>query len=225
MKRIFISGLTASALMALTATTSAADTTADDNGPMWGVRATFDVNIPGKYHAGGRSISMYKAGCGGSLGAVCNLYLGKRFYFEPGVSLYYDTYSYKDLVLSAETPQVTDPGLYKFGVRVPLVAGYTIPLRNDLFLSVYTGPELNYSLAGEIRLSDSEKSLLPDMETSLFGNEWNLRRFDMAWKIGVAFPVWDLTVSIDAAIGVTDLMKGGTGFRENRCSVGVTYYW
>lgn len=208
----------------LTAAAMAADSTEDNSGPIWGVRATFDVNIPGKYHVADRSVKMFNTGYGGSVGAVCNLYLGNRFYFEPGVSLYYDTYKYKDLVISAE-PQVFDPGLYKFGVRVPLVAGYTIPLKNDMFLSVYTGPELNCSLRGEIRLSESDKQSMPDMPTSLFGDEWNFRRFDMAWKVGVAFPVWNVTVSIDAAIGVTDLMKGDTAFRENRCSVGVTYYW
>lgn len=202
----------------------AADSTEDNSGPIWGVRATFDVNIPGKYHVADRSVKMFNTGYGGSVGAVCNLYLGNRFYFEPGVSLYYDTYKYKDLVISAE-PQVFDPGLYKFGVRVPLVAGYTIPLKNDMFLSVYTGPELNCSLRGEIRLSESDKQSMPDMPTSLFGDEWNFRRFDMAWKVGVAFPVWNVTVSIDASIGVTDLMKGDAAFRENRCSVGVTYYW
>ncbi|MDE6510265.1 MAG: PorT family protein [Muribaculaceae bacterium] len=210
----------------LTVAAMAADSTEDNSGPIWGVRATFDVNIPGKYHVADRSVKMFNTGYGGSVGAVCNLYLGNRFYFEPGVSLYYDTYKYEDLTISAEpsdAPQVFDPGLYKFGVRVPLVAGYTIPLRNDMFLSVYTGPELNCSLRGEIRLSESEKQFMP--ETSLFGDEWNFRRFDMAWKVGVAFPVWNVTVSIDAAIGVTDLMKGDIDFRENRCSVGVTYYW
>lgn len=216
-------------IMPAIATAQTSTDTDDDTRPLWGVRATFDVNIPGKWHAGGNTVRMYDTGLGGNVGAVCNLYLGKRFYFEPGVMLFYDTYGYHDLVISGEPGQsgndVFNPDQHKIGVRVPLVVGYTIPLPSEYFLSVYTGPELNYCFSGKIDLSESDKTSMPGFNDSLFGKDGNQRRFDMAWKVGVGFPLGNFTLSVDAAIGVTDLMKGNVDFRENRVSLGLTYYW
>ena len=68
-----------------------------DTRPMWGIKATFDFNIPGNWHNDGSSIKMFDHGYGATLGAVCNIYLGHGFYFEPGLSFFYDSYAYNDL--------------------------------------------------------------------------------------------------------------------------------
>lgn len=196
----------------------------DNTRPMWGVKAALDVNIPGKWHTSDYSVSMYKPGLGGSLGVVYNIYLGHNFYLEPGVSLFYDTYSYKDLVIGMENGiQEENPSIYKAGLRIPVVAGYTFNIADSFGLSVFTGPELSYSFAGDIKVKNKE--LVEDTELSLFGKGGNQRRVDCAWKIGVGFPVDAWFVSVDGAIGMTDIFKSPLSFRENRITLGVTRFF
>ena len=42
----------------------------EDTAPMWGVRAAFDMNIPGDWHINGSNVKMYNHGYGGTLGTV-----------------------------------------------------------------------------------------------------------------------------------------------------------
>lgn len=211
-----------SALCSLFTTASAAETDSDTR-PMWGVKAAFDINIPGKWHGDAGSVSMYRHGFGGTVGTVCNIYLGKNFYLEPGLSLFYDSYSHKDLIVVNAPGELgeEDPSLYKVGLRIPVVAGYSFNIGENLAMSVYTGPELSYAFAGDIRFKDADLK----GEIGLFGKNGNQKRIDCAWEIGVGFPVNEWFISIDAALGMTDLLKGGMSFRENRCTVGLTRYF
>ncbi|MDE6332799.1 MAG: PorT family protein [Muribaculaceae bacterium] len=197
-----------------------------DTGPMWGIRAAFDVNIPGKWHFsnGGHSVKMYKQGYGGSLGAMCNLYLGKGFFLEPGASVFYDSYSYDNLTILNSTDSsdgIFDPTIYKVGLRVPLVVGYTFG--SDKFsMSVYTGPEASVAFTGKVRVDDIPDTF--EFDNNIFGPDGQ-SRFDLAWKIGMSVPFDAWTISIDGAIGITDLYRTGVIFRENRVSVGLTRYF
>lgn len=197
-----------------------------DTRPMWGVRAALDINIPGHWHGESGSIKMYKSGCGFSAGAVCNIWLGHNFYLEPGVTLFYDTYSYDNLIISGEPNNdgyVSDPSLYKAGFRIPVVAGYTFSLSDRLSMSVFTGPELSYAFAGKIRLTDDEQDLLGAFPTGLFGDFQ--RRVDCAWKIGFGVPFGQWFASVEGSIGMTDLLKTDLSFRENRLCFALTRYF
>ena len=143
-------------LILLTGALSAFAQDASSQRALWGIKAAVDLNIPGKWRGDAGSADMYRSGFGGTLGAVCNIDLAKRFYLEPGISLFYDTYSYKDLIISGEPGYVSesDPSLYKLGLRVPVVVGYDVPLSNDCSFTVYTGPEVSYAFAGEINFKD-----------------------------------------------------------------------
>lgn len=50
-----------------------------ERNPTWGVRAAFDVNLPGKVHSNVINDKMFRTGTGGTIGAVCNIYLGHKF--------------------------------------------------------------------------------------------------------------------------------------------------
>lgn len=193
----------------------------EDTAPMWGVRAAFDANIPGEWHINGSSVKMYKHGFGGTLGAVCNLYLGRGFYLEPGASLFYDTYSYDELGIADANGSIiaTDPSLYKFGLRVPVVAGYSFGIGRGA-MSVFTGPELSVALAGKVRLDDIEE----DFDMGLFGPNGQ-NRFALSWKVGIGVPLDSWFVSIDASLGITDVYRSEVSFREHRVSVGLTKYF
>lgn len=201
-----------------------AESDATDTAPMFGVRAAFDVNIPGDWHNDSGAAKMYCNGYGVTLGGVYNIYLGKGFYFEPGVSFFYDSYSYDDLKITDDNGYLKseNPSQYKLGLRIPLVAGYTFNISDRFSMSVFTGPELSWALGGKIKVKNKELTgILPD---KLFGDFQ--RRLDCAWKIGVGVPYNSFLISIDAAIGMTNLLKNkNVSFRENRVSVGMTYYF
>lgn len=63
-----------------------------DNRPYWGIRGSFDISIPGDMETNGYKVKMFGQGYGGSVGAVYHLPVFANFFFEPGMSLYYDTY-------------------------------------------------------------------------------------------------------------------------------------
>lgn len=192
----------------------------------WGVRASFDINIPGKWNVADKSIKMFRPGCGATVGAVCSIPWTNGFYLEPGVSLYYDTYSYDDLIISdvSGSPVETDPGVHKFGVRVPIVLGYDFTIADSFRMTVFTGPEFNCGLVGKVKTKHKDK-LGPDFPDDIYSGKNAQHRFDFAWKIGVGFPVSNFQVGVDAEIGVSDLMPGDVSFRENRVNVYLTYYF
>lgn len=219
------------AVAALACCYSAPALAADEEGtaPMWGVRVGVDVMLPGNWHGNGVSEKMYKPGAGVTAGVVYNVYLGRGFYFEPGVSLFYDKYSYDDLVIPDEHGDIVgkDPTLYKAGVRVPLSVGYAFDVTERLPMVVYTGPELSYAFAGGCRVKgDQAKEQVEDLDLfSPFGKNGIHRRFDLAWKVGFGFPIGSFMVSVDAAIGVNDILRSDLSFRENKLTVGCTYYF
>lgn len=194
-----------------------------ESNPTWGVRAAFDVNLPGKVHSNVINDAMFRAGTGATIGAVCNIWLSGKFYLEPAVSLFYDTYAYKDLLLAADDYEENNPSVYKVGFRVPLVVGYSISITDVISIAPFTGPELSYAFAGKIRVDDKDRLDLDDL--SLFGKFGNQRRVECGWKIGVAFFSGMWSFNIDGTIGMTNLMTNGTRFRESRGSVSLTRYF
>ena len=194
-----------------------------ERNPTWGVRAAFDINLPGHVRSNIFNDKMFRAGTGGALGAVCNIYLGHKFYLEPAVMLFYDTYSYNNFVAEDNGYQETDPTVYKLGFRIPLVAGYSFSVNEKLSIAPFTGPEFSYAFAGDIRFHDKDRLGLEG--NLLFGNIGSQKRVDCGWKIGLAFFTGMWSFNIDATIGMTNLMKNGTTFRENRGTVNVTRYF
>ncbi len=203
---------------------ASAESDANNTAPMFGVRAAFDVNIPGDWHNDNGATRMYRNGYGVTLGGVYNIYLGKGFYFEPGVSFFYDSYSYDNLKITDDNGYLKseNPSLYKLGLRIPLTVGYSFNISDRFSMSVFTGPELSWALDGKIKVKNRE--LIGTFPDKLFGDFQ--RRLDCAWKIGFGVPYNSFLISIDAAIGMTDLLKNkNVSFRENRVSVGMTYYF
>lgn len=195
----------------------------EDTAPMWGIKASFDINMPGKWHTSGGGVRMYRHGYGFAAGPVCNLYLGKGFFLEPGVSIYYDSYSYYNISVTNANGQIvdSDPKQYKVGVRVPVVAGYAFNITDRFSMSIFTGPEFNYSFAGKIKARHPE--MVDGFPLSPFEGH---RRFDCAWKVGIGFPFENFMLSLDGAIGMVNLMKNkDVSFRENRLTMAITYYF
>ncbi len=218
MKRHLIIALLVSLVGVFSAKAQTEDT---DTKPMFGIKAAFDINIPGNWNVSDGSVKMFRQGKGFTLGGVYNIYLGKGFYVEPGLSYFYDSYSYYEMKITDSAGNVVseDPSLYKTGLRLPVVAGYSFGLTDNYSMSVFTGPEFSWAIDGKIRVK--HKGEFPD---KLFDGAQ--RRVDCAWKIGLGIPYNGFFISMDAAIGLTDLMKNpDLSFRENRVAVALTYYF
>lgn len=201
-----------------------AETVGNNTAPMFGIRAAVDVNIPGNWHNDNDSFKMFRHGCGFTVGGVYNVYMGRGFYFEPGVSFFYDSYSYDKVKITNSNGDLisNDPALHKFGLRIPVMAGYAFGVTDRLTLNVYTGPELSWAIGGKLSVKD--KDFIDEFPDKLFGDFQ--RRIDCAWKIGVGVPYNEFLISIDAAIGITDILKNpAISCRENRVSVSLTYYF
>lgn len=216
MKRIFI---TLAATLLLTVSLRAQEN--DFNG--WGLRASLDVNMPGKWHlTDGESVKMFKNGLGVTVGGVYNKPFAGNFYVEPGLSLFYDTYQYDNLTIleSDQGPAVSDPTVKKFGLRVPVMVGYRFFVSDNFNFTLYTGPELSCGLVGRLSVKgDIDLDRL--MDTDYYHNGY--RRVDCAWKVGAGFPMGRWLIAIEGAFGLTDLHKNDISFKENRLSLTLGY--
>lgn len=191
---------------------------------LWGAKASFDINVPGKWHVGDMSLTNYHSGFGFSAGGVYSHYITDGFFLEPSLSVFYDTYS-EEMVINEGTYGESDPTVYKVGLRLPLVVGYTFDITDTFAVSVFTGPEFNYAFAGGYRLHGKALKETDDFDLSLFGKDSFQRRLTCAWKGGIGFPFSDWRVDFEAALGMTDMIKGPASCKENRFSISLLRYF
>ncbi len=193
----------------------------------WGIRAAFDINIPSKLggRLNGEKLDMFKIGYGATLGAAYRHWFNDYFFLEPAASIFYDSYAYKDILVDTypHHAEELDSSIYKVGVRIPLVVGYSYYLLDNLPMRVYTGPELSYAFAGGTHVKN--KSVKDDIDTRIFGKYGFMNRVDCAWKIGIGAEFDIATVCFDVAIGMTDLYKDHLTLRENRVTISVLRYF
>lgn len=180
----------------------------------WGLRASIDVNTPGKWHTqNGGAIKVYQPGAGLSVGAIYNTTIAStNFYFEPGLSVFYDCYRYDDIHLGPDT-KAYNPRVSKIGLRVPLTAGYRFDLWERASLLLFTGPELSYGFKGSVHLP---KELNGVMDKNIYAGNGGQRRFDCAWTAGIGLDFGTYTVALGGAYGLLDLHKGDVSFHDRR---------
>lgn len=219
MKRDFIIRIIVAILFSVIVCSAVAE---DNKSMKWGLKVSSDIELPGKWHGENVVVNMFKPGYGFSLGCISRINIIKNFYFEPEISLFYSQYSYKGLVIPGDNdhPSETDPKLYKWGIQIPLVFGYSF----NFPFHVFTGPQIRYAFAGGIDIKN--KILIEGMEDDfdLWGS-YGQRRFDCSWIIGVGLPIKSWAISLEADLGISDLSKGGMTFRENRLSLEFKYYF
>lgn len=194
----------------------------DNNLINWGVKVSTGIELPGKWYGENATVSMFKPGCGFSVGCLRRINVIGNFYFEPEISIYYSQYRYKNLIIQGDNGHVSeiDPKLYKWGIQIPLVFGYSF----NFPFHVFTGPQIRYAFAGKVNIKN--KALIEGMEDDF--NLWERngqQRFGCSWIIGVGLPIKNFGISIEADLGITDLSKGGMTFRENSLKMGLRYYF
>ena len=188
-----------------------------DNKAYFGIRVGGEVVCPGKVSEDNVSLSIFKNGGGVELGGIYNIPVVANFYIEPGLKFYYNTYSYKkDLVEIFDG--VDGVSIRKFGMRIPVMAGYHFDFTEDVSLSLFTGPEL------EIGFSAKEHYKGDNIETSqsVYGDGMN--RVDVLWGVGAGISCQHFYFGVSGSLGMVNMMSDSDAkFHENRVTFSLGY--
>lgn len=189
-----------------------------DNRGGWGIRASLDISVPGKFRnpATDFSIGMYSNGAGFSAGAFYSLPLVANLYFEPGLSFFVDTEKYDDLYVSngdAISDKEVNGSVTRVGFRVPLIFGYRFDIWENGGISVLTGPQADIGVYGE-----HTKELVDNGLDKDYYDENN--RFNLMWGVGAAVHFGRFSVSGMYNWGLLDLNKDkNITFHDNLATV------
>ncbi len=218
LKNIAIAAVAAAAPAAVSAASLAVDN--PDNHAYLGVRAAVDVSSAAN---GG---AYYSSKAGFSVGGIYNLPIVANFYFEPGLSLFYDTFGTmhfqsEEIMPTPDTGAITggtaepvepeevlykvDGSMRNLGFRVPLKFGYHFDFAEDLKVHVFTGPQVNLSLMARYHqgayITPSGHRVASHSE-SIFGTG-GFKHVDFQWNFGAGLQYGDYYVAVEGSLGIT----------------------
>lgn len=194
-----------------------------DNKPYWGLRLGGDITCPGDVSAENVDVSVFKNGGGFEIGGIYNYPLVANLYIEPGLKLYYDTYSMKDEFMGAfDDEEVSLSGLSfrKFGMRIPVNFGYHFDFTDDVKVSVFTGPELEIGFTAKAHLKGDGI----DLSESIYGDDGGMNRVNLLWGIGAGVSYQHFYFGVNGGIGMLNMLSDSDAkFHENRVTFSVGY--
>lgn len=220
--------LTAVALGVVALSSSAQDRIFNnpDNKAFFGLRLAGEVTCPGNISSMGIGIDMFKNGGGVEFGGIYNIPVVANLYVEPGLKLFYNSYSSSDLLDFDYDPYSSDSddsgfSIRKFGLRIPVMLGYHFDFTDDVKVSVFTGPELEVGLSGNQVWKDDGES---DSET-IYGEDSDYNRVDLTWGFGAGVAYKKLYFGVSGNVGMLNMLKDidNTTFHENRVSFTLGY--
>lgn len=220
MKRFLIG-----ALVALCSTTAASAQEYDylldnpENKDYFGVRLGIDITAT----PGNSDFSSYSNGTGFSLTGIYNIPIYKNLFFEPGIGMFYDTFSENIFTNDPNTvvdmPVQISRSFRNFGFRVPLYAGYHFDFTDDIQIAVFTGPQINLSLYAHDHI---DKKYGYDNH-SLFG-QYGFKHMDLQWGLGASVTYNQIVFSATGAFGMTRVYDYGFDrIRRNTCTIALGY--
>lgn len=207
---------------AITATAQNSDYTIynnPDNAPYFGARIGVDITS-----TSGNEESLpdsYNNGAGFTIGAIYNMPLWQNLYFEPGLSLFCDTFG-TEMIASADgsTPYTIDGSIRNFGFRIPLQFGYFFDFTDDVRIAPFTGPQLNLNITAKQHWNNPSD---PMPTESIFG-VGGFKRFDLQWVIGVGVTYQKYYVALSGGIGMTKVRDlKFDHFRRNTFNISIGY--
>ena len=188
-----------------------------DNHGYWGVRASLDISCPGDVKYSGIGTDTYDNGVGFSIGGIYNAPVVANFYIEPGLNLYYNTYSLSKLF--KDELKASSASIRKFGMRIPVMAGYHFDFTPDAKVSVFTGPELEVGFTGKLHLKSGNVS-----ESGTIYDDGGMSRIDCLWRVGAGVTFGNYYGSVSGAFGLVNMNKNdGYTFHENLVSITLGY--
>ncbi len=194
-----------------------------------GIRASYELACPGDVKLNSLSkAEIYGNSSGFSASLIYHMPLWKNLFFEPGVSLYYNTYSLNKTLIDMEfdeagatdIPRPDDASVRQFGIRVPLHMGYHFDVIPAVSISIFTGPEISLGISGENHLSFDDFAVT----TEAFGSKGDINRFDFKWRFGVgATFLGKYYAALSGAAGICDMQKGPASMRSNLFDITLGY--
>lgn len=186
-----------------------------DNHSYFGVRLSYELSAPSDVtltdFANNPKYDIFAPSSGFSVGVIYNKPLWKNLYFEPGLTLYYNTVAYSDSYIN-DSFNYIDGGVFEktesasirsFGFRIPLNVGYHFDVLPSLQISLFTGPELTLGLTAKQWKTFKSGSEV----TNAYDGVAN--RFDIKWRFGVGAQFLDhYYAAISGAAGLCDQAKG-----------------
>lgn len=189
-----------------------------DNKGYFGVRVSGDMVCPGTlwiFENDGRK--MYDIGGGFEAGVIYNAPIVANFYVEPGLKLFYNTYSVREDALSMD---LRSESLRKFGMRVPVEFGYHFDFTPDVKLSVFTGPELEVGITSRV----CWKGIGYSESVSVYDKDGGMNRVNVLWDFGAGITYDHFYFGVTGAIGMCNMIDDSDfTFHENRVSFTVGY--
>ncbi|MDE7375822.1 MAG: PorT family protein [Muribaculaceae bacterium] len=193
-----------------------------DNKAYFGIRVGADVTCPGNVSADNIGIDCYNNGGGIEFGGIYNLPIVANLYIEPGLKLYYDTYSLNDDFIPAIEDDIIFDGMTikKFGMRIPVMAGYHFDFTKDIKAYIFTGPELEIGFTAKQYITSANL----EMSGSMYGEDGGLHRADLIWNIGAGISYQHFYFGINGGIGMLNMYsESDFKFHENRVTFSVGY--
>lgn len=196
-----------------------------DNKAFFGIRIGGEVTCPGNVTANNIGIGVFKNGGGVEFGGIYNVPVVANFYIEPGLKLYYNTYSLKDEYIDAIQNDIilSSMSIKKFGMRIPVMAYYHFDFTDDIKVYAFTGPELEIGFSAKEYL----KGKNIDMSGSLYGDDGGMNRVDVLWGVGAYVSYQNFYLGVSGSIGMLNMLsESDAKFHENRVtfSLGYNFY-
>lgn len=217
MKKLFIyTLLAAAASMPVAAQTNIFNN--PDNKAYFGVRVGGEVTCPGDVKTGGVGVGAFNNGGGIEFGGIYNIPVVANFYVEPGHKLYYNTYSFKKVW--AQANDFDSATIKKFGMRIPVMAGYHFDFTDDIKVSVFTGPELEIGFSAK----EQVKANGVKVSESVYGEDGGMKRVDLLWGIGAGITYQKYYFGVSGGIGMLNMIDmDDVTFHENRVTFTLGY--
>lgn len=193
-----------------------------DNKAYFGIRVGGEITCPGNVSANNVGISVFKNGGGVEFGGIYNVPVVANFYIEPGLKLFYNTYSLKDDWVKALQDDIILDGVTvkKFGMRIPVMAGYHFDFTDDVKLSVFTGPECEIGFSAK----ETIKGRNIDSSHSIYGDDGGMKRVDLLWGIGAGVSYQHFYFGVGGSLGMLNMLSDSdASFHENRVTFSIGY--
>ncbi len=193
-----------------------------ENKAYFGIRVGGDVTCPGKISAYNVGVDVFNNGGGVEFGGIYNIPVVANFYIEPGLKLYYDTYSIKKEYVEAIQDDIifNSVSIKKFGMRIPVMAGYHFDFTDDIKVSVFTGPELEVGFSAKEYI----KGYNIEMSESVYGDNGGMKRVNVLWGIGAGITYQHFYFGVNGGIGMMNMLRDSDSkFHENRATFSIGY--
>lgn len=170
----------------------------------WGLRASYNITIPGKYTLSPEVVmDVFKPGSGVEIGVTRMIPIVSGLYVEPGAMFFLDRYSVRKDRLHIFYNSSTAMSYSKSGCRVPVMIGWRFSLNGNTKLGIFTGPELEIGFSGKLR----EERIGGDSSHNLYstGRYISLREFPFLWRVGAGVSFKKYYLGVSGSFGLSNM--------------------